>query len=143
LQSANYWENHQNFIDTRSSWIKLVAMKSLFAILFSFALIVSQAAVISGSADLAGQGAGKPKCCGHCKCCGGQCCKANTGSDSHQPAPAVPSHQVSQNDWQLLVAISVQILPQTPADSAVFFSQSSILPSVTTPLYQRNCSYLI
>jgi hypothetical protein len=118
-------------------------MKKLLAMLFSVALIVVQAAFMSGAAEFGPQKATIPKCCGHCGHCKDKCCVAQNGSDAPLSLPAVPSQSITQIDWQLLTAGAGEFSAQTLAESPTIFSRISSHPSVTAPLYQRNCSYLI
>jgi hypothetical protein len=131
------------FIDKRPTWTRLDSMKGLLAIFFSFSLILSQAAFVPDAGNRGGPGDSAPKCCGHCTGCKGKCCIARNDSAPRDPAPAVPSHGVSQNDWQVLAAIKVQFLAQEPVRSLTISSQISANPSFSAPVYQRNCSYLI
>src|ERR1700753_3078928 len=118
-------------------------MKRLFAILFSFALILSQAAFLPLTENSVISKTSVPKCCGLCTGSGAKCCISRDGTAPRDPSPAIPSHEISQNDWQLLVPITVQFLPQISDNSLIFFSQNSVAPSFSAPVYQRNCSYLI
>jgi hypothetical protein len=121
-----------------------LVVKGLLAIVFSVALLLSQTAFMTGAGDLGSQGGTIPKCCCHCQNCkGGACCLAKNGPGSSHPVPAVPSHGVSQNDWQIVAAITVHFLPQATAKPLACSSSFQFCPSVTAPLYQRNCSYLI
>ena len=117
-------------------------MKGLLALIFSVALIVSQAAFMTETGDFSSQKSETAKCCGHCGNCKGRpCCAAKKDPASHQPAPAVPAHGLSQNDWQLVAAIVLHISPQPPRSITKFFV--SLLPRQlppAAPLYQRHCS---
>jgi hypothetical protein len=79
----------------------------------------------------------------HTTChCGGACCGTPASSKS-QPAPAAPAP--ASNQTQLLTltpAVLVWLLPAAPA-SEIASDFSALLTANRTPLYTRNCAFLI
>lgn len=122
----------------------LNSVKGLLATIFSVALILSQAAFMLGAQETGYHKAAVPKCCVHCEMCKGRCCCAGKNdSTPNQPSPAVPSHSLSQIDWQFLPALVIDVSANAKPDSLPLFSLTFCYPSVAAPLYQRNCSYII
>jgi len=120
------------------------SVKRLLAFVFGIALILSQAALLTGAGDLGNAQVSTPKCCGHCQHCDGRCCMSRNNPDSSRSIPAVPSRGVSQNEWQVLAAVIVaRFPPQTAPEPRPFSSLSVSCRSVASPLYQRDCSYII
>jgi hypothetical protein len=120
-------------------------VKSLLAMLVGLALVLSQTALVAGMTDFGSQPPTVPKCCGHCSHCKGNlsCCAARNTPQSPSSVPAVPAHNLTQNDWQVLVAATVSILPAQSAEARVISAPVCLPQSAAAPLYQRNCSYLI
>jgi hypothetical protein len=117
-------------------------VKSLLAMFFSVALILSQAAFMAAAGDSGAQKTGVTACCGHCEHCNKEAC-CTSDANSRPSAPAVPAHGLSQNEWQLLTAVTIRFLLEAPSQSPALSSPFFFHPSVAAPLYQRDCSYLI
>jgi hypothetical protein len=119
-------------------------MKDLLAMLFSIALLASQATFVTGAGDFEIRTAAAPSCCCNCRHCNGRCCCANqNGPDSSHSTPAVPARGVSQHDWQLLAAMTVEPVQQAARKPLTFSAPVRSDFSVSAPLYQRHCSYIL
>jgi hypothetical protein len=93
---------------------------------------------VLAQAPAAGIGRVAHACC-HC----GKACCAVPASPESQPVPAAPAPSPSQN--QLLILSPAVLLWIQPATRASEFSASIYPPLMThrTPLYTRNCAFLI
>jgi hypothetical protein len=110
-------------------------VKRLFAILFSALLVLTQSVFANNMP------ARIPVT--NCGCGKHHCCMSKSAPDD-KPLPAAPSCPLSLKEWQLVLAVTLQVLSSAalPATEIppthIFVSESD-----ATPLYQRNCTYLI
>ncbi len=119
-------------------------MKSLFALLFSLVLVLSQTAFTDGSPQFSAHNSATPTCCGHCDPCQQRpCCASKDGSNPQPSTPTAPSRENSRSDWQAATALAITLLPETASEPVAASSSFSVRPTFASPLYQRNCSYLI
>lgn len=97
---------------------------------------------IAGHPSIATEVAGK--CCGHdcAKCASPACCTRPTQPST--PLPPGPPPSSSQNEWQALAAPIVPVsAPPSRSAHQLPPGDAWVRASKTTPLFQRDCRYLL
>ena len=111
-------------------------MKMTLAIVCS--VLLAWTPILRAQAPAARVGRVVHACC-HC----GKACCAVPASPESQPVPATPVPSSSQNQLLTLAPAGlIRTLPETPAPE-FSASPSSPLTANRTPLYARNCAFLI
>jgi hypothetical protein len=112
--------------------------KTVFAIFASVLLVGMQS--VSAFAE---KSPAKSQVCGCCACKKMDCCIAQPAS-APEPIPATPVRAQSQNNLQLVAVVASLLLPTdgTPAQK-ISFAPSASFSTISVPLYEWNCSYLI